>query len=178
VAVAEPVVATTLIEDEIHEARVEVVDCAQRLVVTVIEVLSPTNKVAGSRGRASYEQKRNEVMNSPSHFVEIDLLRSGAAIFARETLPEHDYMVHISRNDRRPKGLIWPILLTQRLPVIPVPLKSEDPDAPLDLQQVLNTAYDRAAYDLEVDYRQEPVPPLEEPTATWAHDLLRAKSLR
>ena len=49
----------------------------QRLVVTVIEILSPTNKVAGSRGRESYETKRQEVMRSPSHLVEIDLLRRG-----------------------------------------------------------------------------------------------------
>jgi hypothetical protein len=165
-------------QDEIHEARLEVIDRAQRLVVTVIEVLSPTNKVAGSRGRASYEEKRSEVMISPSHFVEIDLLRSGVAMFARETLPPHDYLAHISRKDRRPKGLLWPILLTQRLPVIPIPLKPPDPDAPLDLQEVLSTAYDRAAYDLEIDYGKAPVPPLDESSSKWADDLLRAKGLR
>ena len=76
-AVVEPVVLTTLIEDEVHEARLEVIDAHQQSVVTVIELLSPTNKIAGSRGRASYEQKRREIMTSSSHFVEIDLLRDG-----------------------------------------------------------------------------------------------------
>jgi len=58
VAVAEPVVLTTLIDDEIHEPFLEVIDRQERLVVTVIEILSPTNKVSGSRGRASYLEKR------------------------------------------------------------------------------------------------------------------------
>jgi hypothetical protein len=76
VAVAEPIVMTTLIDDEVHEARLEVVDRLDRSVVTVIEILSPTNKIPGSRGRRSY-QKRREVMQSPSHLVEIDLLNIG-----------------------------------------------------------------------------------------------------
>jgi hypothetical protein len=64
-AIVEPLILTTLIEDEIHEARLEVIDTQQNAVVTVIELLGPTNKIAGSRGRASYEQKRREVMTSP-----------------------------------------------------------------------------------------------------------------
>src|SRR5271166_6063081 len=55
VDIAEPIEAITLIEEEIRESYVEIVDRVERLVVTVIEVLSPTNKVAGSRGRESYE---------------------------------------------------------------------------------------------------------------------------
>jgi hypothetical protein len=46
--VAEPIVVTSLIEEEIHEARLEIIDREERLVVTVLEVISPTNKVAGS----------------------------------------------------------------------------------------------------------------------------------
>jgi hypothetical protein len=176
--VAEPIVATTLIEDEIHEPRVEVIDREQRLVVTVIEVLSPTNKVPGSRGRASYERKRQEVMHSPSHFVEIDLLRAGEPLRAREVLPPCDYTVHVSRNGQRPQGLIWPIRLEQRLPVITIPLRPEDPDAKLDLQAVLNAAYDRAGYDLMIDYHSAPVPALSPPQAAWAEALLRSRGLR
>lgn len=176
--VAEPVVLTTLIDDEIHEARLEVIDTSQHMVITVIEILSPTNKVAGSRGRASYEQKRREVMTSPTHFVEIDLLREGDPIHVRELLPRGDYFVHVSRQGGRPQGCVWPILLPQRLPVISIPLKSEDPDAKLDLQVVLDTAYDRAAYDLEIDYRAAAIPPLQGEADQWAVELLRAKSLR
>ncbi len=178
VAVAEPVVLTTLIDDEIHEPFLEVIDRHDRTVVAVIEILSPTNKVSGSRGRASYVEKRQEVMASPSHLVEIDLLRSGVAIHTRELLPPADYYVHVSRKDKRPKGVVWPILLTQRLPVVSVPLRPDDEDVPLDLQEVLNTAYDRAAYDLAVDYRREPVPPLSEAQQRWAHALLQSRGMR
>lgn len=177
-AIAEPIVCTTLIDDEIHEARLEVIDRQQQQVVTVIEILSPSNKVAGSRGRASYETKRREVMTSPSHLVEIDLLRTGEAIHVRELLPPADYVVHVSRKGSRPKGLVWPVLLKQQLPVIAIPLNAEDPDAALDLQLVLNTAYDRAAYDLEIDYRIDPIPPLKSNAASWASELLRVKGMR
>lgn len=177
-AVAAPVVATTLVEDEVHEARLEIVDRDQRTVVAVIEVLSPTNKVLGSRGQQNYQEKRQEVMKSTSHFAEIDLLRSGVGIIARETLPAHDYLIHVSPKERRPKGLIWPILLPQRLPVMPVPLKPDDPDVELDLAEVLKAAYERAAYDLQIDYRQEPVPPLPEQYRAWADELLSSKGLR
>src|SRR5207302_243507 len=124
----ESVELTTLLDDEIHEARLEIIDHASRAVVTVIEVMSPTNKISGSQGRISYQQKRHEVMESPSHWVEIDLLRQGAPFVAREALPPCDYLVHVSRVQRRPKARIWPIQLQKRLPAIPVPLRPEDAD--------------------------------------------------
>ncbi len=178
--VAEPVEVTSLFEEEIHEARLEIIDREQRQVVTVIEVVSPTNKHPGARGQDSYRQKRQEVLSSPSHWVEIDLLRAGTPLVLREMLPPCEYTVHVSRVERRPKGKaqVWPIRLTQRLPVIPIPLRPGDEDGKLDLQQVLATAYDRAGYDLEIDYRAEPVPPLAGELAAWADGLLRGKGLR
>ncbi len=155
-AVAEPIEAITMIEEEIHESYIEIVDRVERLVVTVIEILSPTNKVAGSRGRESYETKRLDVMRSPSHLVEIDLLRRGLPIRVYAGIPPHEYLVHVSRAGRRPKATLWPIRLSQKLPPITVPLKPEDGDVVLDLQAVLDAAYDRAGYDLELDYRPTP----------------------
>ena len=171
---SEPIILTTLIEDEIREARLEVIDTQQHTVVTVIELLSPTNKINGSRGRASYEQKRREVMLSSSHFVEIDLLREGDHLHTRELLPPAEYYVHVSRKDRRSKGYVWPI----RLPLIGIPLREGDPDANLDLQEVLATANERAAYDLQVNYRTEPTPPLATEMAEWANTLLTATGKR
>ena len=177
-ALVEPVVLTTLIEEEIHEARLEVIDTDQHTVVTVIELLSPTNKIAGSRGRASYEQKRREIMSSSTHFVEIDLLRDGDHLHTRELLPQGDYFVHVSRKDIRPKGYVWPIRLSQRLPEIGIPLKQGDADVELDLQAVLNTTYDRGAYDLQIDYRTEPTPRFCNESTGWANSLLISKGLR
>ncbi len=173
VAVAEPIVATTLFVDEIVEAYLEIRDTETHNVVTVIEVLSPTNKVPGARGMDSFRHKRSEVMASPSHYVEIDLLRSGERLMAAEALPLGDYFVHLSRVERRPSGFIWPIKLPHRLPVIPIPLRNPDPDVKLDLQKLLNAVYDRCAYDLDTDYSKEPSPPLPPQYHEWPEKLLR-----
>jgi hypothetical protein len=178
VAVAEPVDVVTLIEDEIREMHVEVLDASLRQVVAVIEVLSPTNKVPNARGRESYHRKRAEVLASQSHWIEIDLLREGERLVAAELMPYGDYFVHVSRVERRPSGKVWPIRLPQHLPVIPIPLRAEDPDAKVDLQQVLTAVYDRSSYDLTIDYGSDPVPPLSREYARWADRLLRDKDLR
>src|SRR5262245_1743130 len=57
-------------------SRVEIRDRAGRQLITAIELLSPTNKYAGP-DREQYEGKRLEVLWSPAHLVEIDLLRGG-----------------------------------------------------------------------------------------------------
>jgi hypothetical protein len=178
VEVAEPVIATTWFEEEIREAFLKIVDVELRKVVTVIEVVSPTNKVPGSPGRTSFEQKRREIMNSPSHWVEIDLLRGQRLVRVPRKLGSPDYLVHVSKQDQRPRGLLFPIRLSQRLPVVPIPLKDGDPDARLDLQAALTSIYDRAGYDLEIDYRGEPNPPLSDKLAEWADQLLKSKGLR
>ena len=177
-AVAEPVEVLMFLEEEIREMHVEVLDAELRQVVTVIEVLSPSNKVPGARGRASYRRKRAEVLGSTSHWVEIDLLREGTRVGAAEPLPYGDYFVHVSRVERRPSGQVWPIRLPQPLPVVPIPLHASDPDAQLDLQRVLNAVYDRASYDLAIDYRPPPVPPLPPAYANWADRLLKDQGHR
>jgi hypothetical protein len=169
---------TSLYEEEIHEARLQVIDRVDRLVVTVIELLSPTNKYRGARGREDYEAKRSEIMRSASHLVEIDLLRQGLRVPIQEEIPPCDYMVHISKVSQPPKGRLFPIMLELPLKAIPIPLRAEDPDVLLDLQSVLNTAYDRAAYDMDIDYTREPNSPLPPQKAEWAGRLLKEKGLR
>jgi hypothetical protein len=48
----------------------------------------------------------------------------------------------------------------------------------MDLQALLNGIYDRAAYDLKLDYSSEPVPPLPEADAVWVDSVLKDKGLR
>ena len=47
---------------------------------------------------------------------------------------------------------VWPLTLQDALPIIPIPLKSPNPDVPLDLSTVLSEVYDEAAYDLSLNY--------------------------
>jgi len=60
-------------DEEIEEAFLKIIHVESEALVTVIEVLSPTNKIRGSRGRASFMAKRHEIMNTEVHWVEIDL---------------------------------------------------------------------------------------------------------
>jgi Protein of unknown function (DUF4058) len=59
---------------EVKESYLEVREVGTHQVITVIEVLSPKNKRKGE-GRIAYEKKRQRVLGSFSHLVEIDLLR-------------------------------------------------------------------------------------------------------
>ena len=60
VDVSEPIVVTTILDEQVEEAYLEIIDRQYRQVVTVIEVVSPTNKVSGARGLESY-RRRSEV---------------------------------------------------------------------------------------------------------------------
>ncbi len=48
----------------------------------------------------------------------------------------------------------------------------------VELNDLLHEMYDRAGYDLRIDYHQEPEPPLEPDDATWSDALLRRAGLR
>jgi hypothetical protein len=172
-AIAEPLIVPTLLDEEIKEAYLKITHLESDTLVTIIEVLSPTNKIRGSRGRASFMEKRRDVLNSEVHWVEIDLLRSGAPSVTHPPLVPSDYRVLVSRAGQRTRARYWPISVRQALPVVGIPLRGKDPDAPLDLGGVFRTVYDRAAYDLSLDYRQDPQPPLEGEDADWARELLR-----
>ena len=68
--------------------------------------------------------------------------------------------------------------LRTRLPVIRLPLRSTDPDVPLDLQAVIEQCYRNGGYDEDIDYRVEPDPPLDVADAHWADTLLREAGRR
>jgi hypothetical protein len=61
---------------------------------------------------------------------------------------------------------------------VPIPLRAGDDDVILELQTVLDDTYDRAGYDLEIDYGKDAVPPLSPEWNAWADRLLREKGLR
>ena len=170
--VAEPIIATELIDDEIHDHYLSILDVVAKDVVAVIEVLSPTNKCSGSTGRIQYMKKRRDLVNSKSHLIEIDLLRDGKPTFGRSNLPAHHYAVHVSCVDLRPKGMFWPIRLHQVLPAIDIPLRRDDPAAKLDLQAAFSQAYEFGAYDLAIDYSKPAKPPLPPEVVDWADSIL------
>jgi hypothetical protein len=174
-AAAEPLIVPTLMDEEVEEAFLKIIHVESEELVTLIEVLSPTNKIRGSSGRKSFMEKRREIMNTEVNWVEIDLLRAGVPSVTEPPLRPCDYRVLISRGDQRTRTRFWPVSVRQPLPVIRIPLRGKDPEVSLDLGAVFRTAYDRAAYDVSVDYRKEPQPPLEGDDAKWARELLRGR---
>jgi Protein of unknown function (DUF4058) len=120
-----------------YQAYLEVRDRSSRELVTVLDLLSPTNK---GRHRDQYLRKRDQVLASTAHLVEIDLLRGGDPMPAPDR-PGCDYLVTVSRAERRPEADFWPVRLRERLPVIPVPLRAPVQDATLDLQELLHRVY-------------------------------------
>lgn len=162
---------------------VEIRDARTNRLITSIEILSPVNK---SEGFAEYQAKRQAVIHSSAHLLEIDLLRMGYRPVPFDHVPDEErplvdqaaYFIFLTRRSPRNKVGAWPICLRDPLPVVPVPLDGPDPDAPLDLGAALRAIYDEAAYELSIDYRQPPEPPLSGDDATWADALLREQGLR
>ncbi len=151
----------------------EVRDRDNNELVTVVELLSPTNKYAGP-DREQYLAKARRLQQRWVHFVEIDLLRGGPRMPWLD-MPKCDYCVVVSRFATRPRAGIWPIRLRDRLPVIPIPLRHGDADAQVDLQEVLHHVYDAAGYAYHI-YSGPPEPALSPADAAWAAQTLASAS--
>jgi hypothetical protein len=153
-----------------------------RRVVTVIEVLKPSNKVPGP-GRDLYLKKQEELKSAGISSVEIDLNRTGSRIFAApfDRIPHGDrtpFAVSIRWGWKPLELAYYSITLSDRLPVIPIPLRQSDRDMPLDLQSLVNECFVEGRYDGDIDYRKEPDPPLSGEDAQWADKLLREQGRR
>jgi hypothetical protein len=167
---AAPAQITLLSVDDERLSFLEIRDRRDRRLVTVIELLSPTNKYSGP-DREQYLGKRGQLLSSSVHLVEIDLLRGGPRMPFATPLPECAYYVLVSRLETRPHADLWPIQLRAALPVFPVPLRQPDPDVQIDLQAVLHHVYDGARYGNWI-YEGAPQPALSAADAAWAQQLV------
>src|ERR1043165_3706715 len=176
-AIAEPEDIPGWIEEEIKEARLEIRHRESGTLVTIIEVVSPANKIQGANGRKSFQEKRREAIEAGVHWIEIDLLRLGVPTVAKSLIQTSDYRVLQYRAEPR-RARYWRFNLRDPLPTISIPLRRPDPDVALDLSKVFQEAYEHGAYDLSVDYRKEPDQALSKRDKAWAHRLLRGHGLR
>ncbi len=117
-----------------------------------------------------------QVLGSLTHLVEIDLIRAGTPMpmRLREGSPGN-YRIVISRASRRPTADVYAFTLRDPIPDFPVPLLKDDPEPRAPLNQLLHDLYDRAGYDLALDYRQPLDPPLSPEDAAWAATRLSAR---
>ena len=175
------VTATAVLEvdvpmaDEVAEVFLEVRDVATGQCVTVVELLSPVNKLLG-HGREAYLDKRTEILRTRTSLVEVDLLRAGEPMPVVGPTVHSDYRILVSRGARRPRAQLVVWSLRQRIPAFELPLLEGDLEPTADLGAVLHALYDRARFDLRLDYAQPPVPPLAEDDAVWARSLALPRS--
>lgn len=172
VASIAPLEALIAMPEERIEPYLTIRETATQQVITVIELLSPSNK-RSSDGRHEYLEKRLDVLQSRTNLVELDLLRGGHRLPMKTRLPRRDYYAIISRAGRRPRAEVYAWTVRERLPAIPIPLRRDEPDVIVELQSLFDERYDRGRYRQTLDYSAELRPPLSEPDAAWAAELLK-----
>ena len=175
VAVEAPLHLATVLPHPVPELTVEIRDTENLQLVTAIEVLSPWNKTGS--GYVEYVEKRQKLLLSTAHLIEIDLLRAGQRVPMQDPLPSADYFVLVGRANRRPVTDVWPVQLRDALPEIPVPLLKGDADVRLDLQKALTSVYDAFGYRYLIDYSSQPKVPLPAKSVEWARERLRASGI-
>lgn len=150
---AAPVVMHAPLEVEHRESFIEIYSMhPERHFVTGIEVLSPSNKRAGTPGWDEYLRRRSAFLNGAANFVEIDLLRDGRRMPMREPWPASPYYVLVSRKWTAPECGIWPSHSLIPLGEIPIPLEGTDADVIVALQPIVDAIYQRARYATDIDY--------------------------
>lgn len=185
-AVPSPSLRVVLDSEAAELAFLEIRDAhAEHEVITLIELLSPSNKQAGE-DRRQYLAKRTAVLRSPASLVEIDLLRKGHRLWRtrsgmidlRSLDPPPEYLVTVSRAWEREFPFrieVFPAFLHQPLPVIAVPLREGDPEVPLDLQRCFTDHYDARPYRRgAVNYSRPPRPRLPKEQREWAAERIAA----
>jgi hypothetical protein len=173
IAVAEPVLAR-LPDEPVTERYIEIREFRGGPLITVIELLSPTNKSGG--GKTKYNQKRREFARAGVTLVEIDLIRQGDDPWYADAGWYDDaepYHVAVRPGWDPTELQIYPIGLRQPLPTFRVPLRYNDRPALLALQSVLTQCYIKGDYN-DIDYSEAPPgPPLSAADHDWVANLLQ-----
>ena len=171
VLTAEPEIV--LVDDEMLRW-IEIRDRSGRLV-TVIELLSPTNK---GWDQANYRERQRTYLNSHVNLVEIDLLRGGrhsVALPPDQVRPPGNSargIICVVRDAKPAAREVYYLPLRERLPAIRIPLRATDADVVLDLQPLIDRCYRTGGY-WQTDYSLPPEPPLNDADAAWAKELLQ-----
>jgi hypothetical protein len=161
------------ITEKLEEWLLEIHDVETGTLVTVLEILSPFNKCY-SQGRKDYIEKRQWVLRSQTNLVEIDLLRAGEPMPLRRKTVHTDYRILVSRGATRPRAKLFTFNVRQPIPVIPIPLLPQDVEPELDLGALVHALYNRARFDLRLNYSKPPVPPPSKAKMDWAWTIVES----
>jgi hypothetical protein len=177
--VTEQALFTSVVREEHQEEFIEVRQRSDGRLVTLVDVVSPSNKTTDA-GRLAYLTKRGEAKAGGANLVEIDLVLQGQPTldYSREGLPEWDYAVTVTRATHAEKHEIYSSTLQKRLPRFRLPLAADDRDTVLDLHASFTRCYDQAGFGAQIDYQRDPPGRLVDEDRQWVHDLLRQQKLR
>jgi hypothetical protein len=168
----EPAVRTLAAYEELPESYIDIRSVPDQELITCVELLSPTNKVAPGRGE--YWTKRAGLLRGTASLVEVDLLLGGRRPQVREPMPDGDFFAMISRGDRRPQCEVYAWSIRRRLPRLPIPLRAGEPDVIVDLAAAYETTYAGGRYDHAVRYERPLAGPLSDADRAWVAERVAA----
>jgi hypothetical protein len=177
--VTEQPLFTSIIRDQHQEEFIEVRQRADNRLVTLIDVVSPVNKVR-LQGRAAYLETRKQARIHNASVVEIDLILQGQPMldYSRDGLPEWDYAITVTRCSQPERYEIYTTTLQKRLPRFKIPLAPDDRDTVLDLQATFARCYDQGNFSSQIDYKRDPGMKMAEDDLKWLGEHLRLQKLR
>lgn len=156
---------------DIRVAWLRVETVPDRELVTIVEVLSPTNKAPG-RERLRYVRKREVIVASGANLVEIGLLRRWEPMPLEAPPTANDYRVLVCRGWERPDALLFPFSVKQAIPKFALPLLPEDEVGPeVELGPIINAMHHTARYSQVARYGEAPPEPEFPPEAAeWVKE--------
>ena len=161
--------------EEVQERYLEIRETQTDKVITLVEVLSPKNKRPGE-GREAYLRKRQRVLTSATHLVEIDLLRQGMPMPVQGNVRPSAYRILVSNRQQRPQAALYAFNLPDLIPAFHLPLRSQKPEPIVDLKPLLDGIYDRAGYPLRLALTADALPTLSPEDKAWVTTLLTAEN--
>jgi hypothetical protein len=159
-------------------------------VVSVVHFLRPHDK--SGRGAEAMEWRRHVLWESGINVLDVDLLRArdrrSVSRPAPDRGPDDDdgstYRA-VARWPSRAVGRVpspaivtWTFGLRERLPCVALQLGPHLPTCTLDLQSAMDHAWEHSRFERRIDYRVDPVPPLDPDDAGWVNGILRTAGLR
>jgi hypothetical protein len=177
--VTEQALFTSVVREEHHEDYIEIRQRCDGRLVTLVDVVSPANKISDS-GRRAYLSKRQEGRSASANLVELDLVLQGQPTleYSRDGLPDWDYAVTVTRSTQPERYEIYTATLQKRLPRFRLPLAADDRDTVLDLHTAFTRCYDQGGFAAKIDYKRDPMTSLNAEDRQWLNDVLRQQKLR
>ena len=158
---------------EVRNVWIEIRPAPRATPVTVIEVLSPTNK-AGA-GFAEYSTEATATIRRKVHLVELDLLlQRRAAADGSSRSPRATSMRWFPARKNVPNRTSTPGRSRTRLPPSRSRSCAPDPDVLLDLAAAFATVYERAATPGRIDYAAPAATMKKTADRAWAERIAKA----